>query len=70
MINRVGKRRGMPLERRTTAELQAIAHALRCRIAADMDNTTELSREIARIERLIASRRSPSNQPNGRDAAP
>jgi hypothetical protein len=69
MINRLGQQRANALESRTAAELQAIAQALRSRVAADTNDRTELSREIARIEQLIALRRSRAHQRERRNAA-
>lgn len=45
------------LDRRTTAELQAIARGLRDRATAGHFPGQVLAREISRIERLIESRK-------------
>ena len=45
-----------PCGRRTTAQLQAIARGLRERATKGRYGGAELSREIARVERLIAAR--------------
>lgn len=68
MRNRAGQQHAGPVETRTTAELQAIARALQYRLDGDDHHGAELSREITRIERLIARRRSPAERTDRRDA--